>query len=187
MADDVLRVGRVSRAHGLTGEVEVRLDWAESRGLREASRVVLEAEDGRRREHDIVRVRQSPKGVLLQLSGIADRDAAEAITGQVVSIPRDALPTLAEGEYYLCDLVGVRVSCPEGPIGTVVEVQVYPSVDAVVIEDEAGERFEQPLLDEWIAEVDVPARSLVLTSRAGLIEMPRPSRSEKAAAGKSEG
>jgi 16S rRNA processing protein RimM len=175
MLGDAIRMGRVVRAHGISGEIEVRPDWAESRGLLEAREVVLESESGALERHVVRARRRTPKGVLLALEGIVDRDQAEARRGYAVRVPREALPGLAEGEYYLCDLVGARVTSPEGVVGTVVEVQMYPSVDAVVIEAEDGARFEQPLLDQWLARVDVAAREIALASRDGLLEAPKAS------------
>jgi 16S rRNA processing protein RimM len=161
------------RAHGLVGELEVRPDWPDSRGLLDASRVVLESAEGHRAAFQVTRARQTPKGTLMLLAGVADRDAADALRGQTVSVPRDALPSLAEGEYYLCDLVGLSVSSAEGPIGKVVEVQMYPSVDAIVIETPTGERLEQPLLDQWVERVDLREARITLASQDGLIEIPR--------------
>lgn len=172
-ARDTIRIGRVMRAHGLGGELEVRPDWTDSRGLLDASQVVLESAEGRRQVFKVTRARQTPKGTLMLLDGIADRDAAEALRGQTVSVPRDTLPSLAEGEYYLCDLVGLSVCWAEGPIGEVVEIQMYPSVDAIVIETPTGERLEQPLLDQWVERVDLRERRITLVSPDGLIEVPR--------------
>lgn len=176
-ADDELagtiRIGRITRAHGVTGALEVKPDWEESRSLLAAREVVLESESGALASFAVQSSRRTPKGVLLQLEGIGDRDAAEARRGNAVRVRRDLLPKLAEGEYYLCDLVGAEVESPEGPLGRVVEVQMYPSVDAIVIEAPDGERYEQPLLDEWLGRVDVAARRVVLTSRDGLIDAPR--------------
>jgi 16S rRNA processing protein RimM len=171
---DTIRIGRVVKAHGLTGELEIRPDWPESTGLLEASQVVLEGADGERETHVVTRSRQTPKGVLMLLAGITDRTAAEARRGYTVNVPRTALPSLEEGEYYLCDLVGLEVLGGEGSLGRVVEVQMYPSVDAIVIESVTGERSEQPLLDEWVDEVDLKSGRILLKSLGGLIEVPRP-------------
>ncbi len=173
---NTIRMGRVARAHGLAGEVEIRPDWPESRGLLDADEVVLESADGQRELCKVIRSRQTPKGVLMLLAGIADRDAAEARRGHTVSVTRGALPTLTDGEYYLCDLVGLGVFGAEGLVGHVVEVQMYPSVDAVVIQTPAGEWVEQPLLDEWIEQVDLAGQRIVLLSLGGLIEVPRGAR-----------
>jgi 16S rRNA processing protein RimM len=171
--DETIHMGYIVRAHGVTGELEVRLDWAESDGLLRTKEVVLQSEQGTLEARAVRSSRRTPKGVLLLLEGIADRNAAEACRGSAVRIRRDVLPKLGEGEYYLCDLVGASVESAEGPIGRVVEVQMYPSIDALVIEAEDGARFEQPLLDEWIARVDVAARRITLASRDGLIDTPK--------------
>ena len=169
-----IRVGRVTRAHGVTGELEVRPDWEHSRGLLGAQQVVLESESGVLERRAVKASRQTAKGVLLRLEGIDDRDAADARRGYAVRVSRDVLPRLAQGEYYLCDLVGASVVAPDGVVGTVVEVQMYPSVDALVIDAGEGNSFEQPLLDEWIAKVDVESRRVELVSRDGLIEADKP-------------
>jgi 16S rRNA processing protein RimM len=171
--EETLHMGRVVRAHGVTGELEVRPDWAESDSLLRAKEVVLQSHEGALEARAVRSSRRTPKGVLLSLDGIADRDAAEACRGYAVRIRRDVLPKLGEGEYYLCDLVGASVESAEGLIGRVVEVQMYPSIDALVIEAEDGARFEQPLLDEFIAGVDVAARRVTLASRDGLIDTPK--------------
>lgn len=172
-----IRVGRVTRAHGVSGELEVRPDWAEGRGLLDAEQVVLETETGALEPRVVRSSRRTAKGVLLLLEGIADRDAAEARRGCTVRVSRELLPRLGAGEYYLCDLVGAQVTAPDGPVGVVVEVQMYPSVDAIVIDAGDGELLEQPLLDDWITRVDVAARRVELASRDGLIESEKPRRS----------
>jgi 16S rRNA processing protein RimM len=169
-----LRIGRVARAHGLKGELEIRLDWPDSRSLLEATGVLLALPDGTTVSHSIAGTRQTPKGVLLRLEGIGDRDAAEALLGATLSVPRSELPPLADGEYYLCDLVGLEVKAPTGPVGRVLEVQMYPSVDSIVIEAPDGGRLELPLIDEWLERVDVPSGCISLRSVDGLIEIPRP-------------
>jgi 16S rRNA processing protein RimM len=169
---DALRVGVIIRAHGLTGAVEVRLDWPDSRSLLSAREVILAREDGQLDRLAVTGARPIPKGVLLSLAGVEDRNAAEECRGRVVSVPREALPDLGAGEYYLSDLVGATVLDAAGhELGRVVEVQMYPSVDAIVIDASGGRRWEQPLLDEWIAEVDVDGRRIVLVSEDGLIEV----------------
>lgn len=170
----LLRLGVVVRAHGLGGALEVRPDWSDSRGLLEAKTLVLEAPDGRREHVQVRSARATPKGVLLALAGIEDRTLADERRGHLVLVSREALPCLEPGEYYLSDLVGSRVITPtQAELGRVVEVQMYPSVDAIVIESASGERWEQPLLDEWIERVDVAGGVVVLSSEDGLIEVPR--------------
>jgi 16S rRNA processing protein RimM len=149
----------------------VRLHWAASTSLLDAREVVLSGEKEERR-CTVERARPTPKGVLLSLAGVTDRTAAEALQGFRVSVPRDALPPLEEGEYYLCDVVGAEVLGPDGVrLGTAVDLRIYPSIDALLIELADGGFAEQPLVEPWLERVDVSARQVVLSSTDGLLEV----------------
>lgn len=170
--EELLRIGRVTRAHGLRGELELRLDWADSNALSEVKHVLLALPEGRSELKALAGARQTHKGVLLRVEGLTDRTAADEWAGATVSVLRSELPALAEGEYYLCDLHGLQVTGPDGVLGRVIDVQMYPSVDAIVIEAPSGQRYEQPLLPHWLGKVDVAAGTVSLSSLDGLLEVP---------------
>jgi 16S rRNA processing protein RimM len=165
----------------LRGELEVRLDWSDSSALFDAERVLLSLPDGRSELRPVAGTRQTHKGVLLRVEGVGDRTAADEWGGATVSVLRSELPPLTEGEYYLCDLQGLQVTGPAGVLGRIVDVQMYPSVDAIVIEAPSGDRFEQPLLPHWLSKVDVAAGIVALSSLDGLLEVPREGEREPAA------
>lgn len=165
----LIEVGKVARPHGVRGEIRIRLHWADSEALDTARRVWLSRRGGAPEAFDVASVRHVPKAVLLRLAGIEDRDAAERLKGRTVSVPRKALPPLDEGEYYLADLVGATVVGPGGRIGTVVEIRVHPSVDALVIELPDGTQREQPLAPPWVERVDAAEGLVTLTTTDGLV------------------
>ena len=51
-----------------------------------------------------------------------------------VLVARSALPALAAGEYYLVDLIGAKVVGPDGPLGEVIDIEVHPTVDCIVVD-----------------------------------------------------
>lgn len=164
-----VEIGRVKKAHGLLGEVGVKLHWSDSEALFQVGDIELE-KAGVTRRLRVESVRVTPKGLLVKLAGIDDRDAAEALVGASVWVARAALGEPGQGEYYLSDLVGMRVLGPDGEIGTVVDVLVHPSVDSAIIADTSGKRYELPLVEAWLEEVDLEARVLRLSSTDGLVE-----------------
>jgi len=171
-ADGLLAIGRVSRAHGLKGELRVELFFDGSDALEHTSELWLspkaetaEAAD----KHAIEWARPVPKAYLVKLEGVGERNGAEALRGRTVWVARSALPESDEAEYYLVDLIGAKVTGPEGDIGTVIEIATHPSVDALVIETPAGKRLEQPLVPDWILRVSVAEKLVELSTLDGLI------------------
>lgn len=147
----------------------MHLHFAASETLEHVESVILERNGVALGERKILSARRADKAVLLRLEGVGDRDAAEALRGSTVSVPRSALEEPAEGEYYLSDLVGAEVRGPEGRIGEVVEVRVHPSVDSLVIRAEDGRLLEQAIAEPWIESVDAASKVVVLSSTEGLI------------------
>ena len=169
---DLLSIGRVSRAHGLRGELRVELHFAGSDALGHVDELWLgkspDTPEGAVR-YVIEAARPVPKAYLVKLEGVSDCNAAEALQRSSVWVPRTALPATDESEYYLVDLIGAKVVGPEGEIGTVVEIATHPSIDAIVILTADGRTLEQPLVAEWIGRVSVAETLIELSTLDGLI------------------
>ncbi len=165
----LVEIGRVTRPHGLRGEVRVQLYWAGSETLAQVGEGTLTRDGKSLGVRRIRAARRADKAVLLELEGVHGRDAAESLRGCLVSVPREALPPIEEGEYYLCDLIGARVVGPSGDVGEVTEVRVHPSVDTLVIRTPDGRTLEQAIAEPWIAEVDPIGKVIELSSTDGLI------------------
>jgi 16S rRNA processing protein RimM len=85
---------------------------------------------------------------IARFAGIADRTQAEGLRGQLITIPREALPPLEEGEYYHADLLGLPcVSAAGDPLGTVVAVENFGAGDIIEIEKPDGRKAMVPFRD----------------------------------------
>lgn len=147
------------------------MHWAESDALERVERVRLSLPDGTTRDFSIARLRKAPKGYLLRLVGVEDRNQAEALRDAQILVDRAVLPALEEGETFFSDLVGKQVLGPDGvELGRVVEVVSYPSVDCLVIKRADGTSVEQPLVDDWVQPFDPKSPTIVLTSLEGLVD-----------------
>lgn len=91
-------------------------------------------------------------GTIARFREVTDRTAAEALRGTLLTVPRDALPALGEGEYYHADLIGLAAVSTDGvAIGRVVEVENFGAGDVIEIERDGGKRFMVPMhaVPEW--------------------------------------
>ena len=163
-----LEVGRVSKAHGITGELRIVPHWEGSDALAHARSLWLIGKAGRV-AYEIERARAVPRAFLVKLRGVDDRNAAELLHGALVSVARELLPPLADGEYYLADLVGLKVIGPEGEVGEVTAIASHPTVDAIVVRLADGSSAEQVLSEPWLDRVDVATGQIHLSSLDGLM------------------
>ncbi len=112
-----------------------------------------------------------PGEVRMGLAGIGDRDSAEALRGSFVFGDPENLPELPPGEHYWYELVGCRVETRSGePVGTVKEIWETGAHDVLVVEDRDGRRVLLPTAREFLREVDVAGRRVVIDEIPGLLD-----------------
>jgi 16S rRNA processing protein RimM len=131
-----IALAAVAGAHGIRGEVRLKLfsDTAESLTLHPKLFVGGV-------ERKLTSVRAAGKGAVARFEGVSDRSAAEQLRGSLIEIERDALPPLAEGEYYHADLIGLPCFDGEGAsLGTVVAVENFGAGDLLEVADSGGRR-----------------------------------------------
>lgn len=167
MADRVC-MGVIAGVHGVRGLVRVKC-FAESDDDITAYGP-LEDDTGRRFG---LTVQGRAKGMLLaRIDGVTDRNAAEALKGTLLHVPRDALPPAEEDEYYHADLIGLRVEMADGSeVGSVVEVQDFGAGDLIDVRlVESGKTMLIPFNRTTVPVVDLEAGRLVIDPMPGLLE-----------------
>jgi 16S rRNA processing protein RimM len=100
------------------------------------------------------------KGLIASLDGIADRDAAQAITSWYVAAPREALPGTKDGEYYWGDLIGMTVrNEADETLGEVVGLIATGAHDVLQVRDGDAERLI-PFVTAYVGDVDLAGRTI---------------------------
>ena len=104
------------------------------------------------------RGRAQGKGIVAELPGVTDRDAAAALVGSEIWVARSALPMPAPGEYYWSDLEGLEVITVEGvSLGTVSHLLATGANDVLVVRNADRERLIPFLVGQFVTEVDLEA------------------------------
>ncbi len=163
-------VGRIGRAHGIHGlvSVDVRTDEPERRL---APGAVLETDPPERGPLVVVAGRVHSGRLLLEIEGIEDRTAAEALRGTdlVVAVDPDEQAEDPD-EWYDHQLLGLRAVSPDGaPYGSVTEVVHLPMQDLLAVRNDAGDEFLVPFVAQFVPEVDVRGGRVVLMPPDGLL------------------
>ena len=139
--DNPVTLAAIAGAHGVRGEVRLKLFGEGAEALRAFS-----VFDAGGRKLTLTSVRPANQGAVATFAEVADRSAAEALRGTVLTVPRSELPPLGEGEYYHADLLGLAALSDAGePLGIVIAVENFGAGDVLEIERPNGKRFMVPM------------------------------------------
>lgn len=153
-----IAVGRITRAHGVRGEVAVEAHTEVPERFAPGS--TLLREDGSTLTIRSTRPHQGR--VLVTFEGVADRTGAEALRDTWLFVPPESLPELPEGSYWPHDLEGCAVVTEAGrELGTLAEVLSAPANDVWAVDGEAG-RVLVPAVRDAVVSVDLAARRVVV-------------------------
>jgi 16S rRNA processing protein RimM len=132
-------------AHGVMGEVRLKLfaDGVASlkahKSFNDGALTLKSIRDG--------------NSIIARFAEISDRNAAEAARGTELTVSREALPPLAEGEYYHADLIGLPCVSSEGEVlGRCVAIENFGAGDVIEVERPDGKRFMVPMKPEAVPE-----------------------------------
>ena len=171
-----LVVGRVVKAHGVTGEVvvQVRTDDPDNRFAPGTRLRARPSRDGPERAYVIESAREHSGRLLVRLAGVAGRDAADALRGTVFVVDTEELPPIDDpDEYYDHQLEGLRVLTTAGtPVGTVAEVLHTAAGELLAVRAE-GDRGEVlvPFVSAIVTAVSLEDRTIEIDPPDGLLEL----------------
>jgi 16S rRNA processing protein RimM len=149
MTDKRVALAAVAGAHGVKGEVRLKLFSDSAAGLASQKKVYVGGVERR-----LLAAREGGKAAIARFDGVADRSAAESLRGQLVEVDRSELPPLEEGEYYHADLIGLPCIDRDGEsVGTVVAVENFGAGDLLEVEIAGGRRSLIPYR-EGVADLE---------------------------------
>ena len=161
-----IAVGRITRAHGVKGEVAV-LPLSEVSSRFDPGAVVY-MDESEQSPLEVRAVRQHRDRLLVEFEGVLDRTQAEALHGRYLFVQASTAPDLPEGEFWTHQLVGAEVVTEGGlSLGTIREIIHTQANDVWVAQGDAGEVLV-PALKDVVASVDVEGERVVVREIPGL-------------------
>lgn len=167
MSEDVVAIGRVLAAFGTRGELKVAPLGRFPSRFQQLGRVLVgEAHQ----PITVERARRQGQGVLLKLADIDTPETARGLQHQYLYVPEAEAVQLPCGEYFVWQVVGLRVQTVDGvELGQVREVLSTGSNDVYVVHGGRGEILV-PALRDVVRTVDVEAGTMTVALPAGLLD-----------------
>jgi len=157
--DEVLVMGQLASPFGVKGWLHVNAYTALPENLMDYS-PWYRKQQGRWQVIELIGARHHGKGLVVQLKGCTDRDAAALLTGTDIGIYRSQLPPASADEYYWSDLVGLQVvNGPGQVLGTVDHLFETGANDVMVVKGDS-EYLVPYIKDQVVVAVDLQAGSI---------------------------
>ena len=162
-----IKIGKIVNAVGLKGEVKV-YNYSDSEEVYERTPEIYAGD----RLLKVQNVRMQKNMVILKLSGIDDRNAAEAAKGTELFITEADLPELPEGQVDIRDLIGMEVEEQGGSFhGVVTDVLQNTAQDIFEVKRDDGKTVLIPKVDAFVQKIDGKERLITVTLIEGLTDL----------------
>ena len=166
--EDLLKVGVITTTHGVRGEVKVFPTTDPERFL-DLEYVILDTGKELRRL-DIKNVRFFKNLVILKFDGIDNINDIEMYKGRDLWIPREEAQELDEDEYYIADLLGMKVLLEDGSeFGTLKNVMETGANDVYIVDSVEHGEVLLPAIKECILDVDIEKNTMTVHLMKGLL------------------
>ena len=170
-----LRIGKIISLHGIKGEVKI---FPTTDDLKRFSDLkdfyILENDDASDKEfidtelYTSEGVKYIKNTCILKIKGYDKIEESIKLIGKNVYVSRDNATPLKNNEYYIVDLMGLKVYVADEYIGDVKDIMKSSSTDILVI-DYNGKDLLVPMVTDFVEKVDVDKSIIILKTIEGLI------------------
>jgi len=160
VAVEQVAIGVLGRPHGLHGEIFFRPFDRDAETIASAGRILVGGD-----QMTVTAVRRVNDGYLLKLQGVSTRDGAAKLGRREVRVPREALPPLGPGEFFIADLQGCEVLDESGRrFGPVTNTFWNGAHDVMVVTDSGPPAREHliPVVPAHVLAVDTEAKRITV-------------------------
>lgn len=169
--DSLIRVGLITRPHGMGGEVIVKPLTDFPSRFQHLSSVTLIPVNGHKIFHaKISKVRQHGDFIIAKLEGIDSRASSLEIVNHEIAIDEKERVHLPEDNFYGYELVGLQVKRANGErVGEVKDVLSSPAQDLLVVETASGIESLIPLVSGIVIKISIAQGYVIISDLPGLI------------------
>ena len=167
-----LVVGKITRPHGVRGELKMEIRTRYPDWLAELDVLYLGRDaNSTATEYTLEGMRFHRGELLVSLGKISDRDQAERLREQLVMIRLDQAKPLEEGEFYTYEILGMAVYTDTGVhLGEVIDIMETGANDVFMVDGTDRGLVLIPDVDEVILDIDPESRRVTIKPLAGLID-----------------
>lgn len=169
--EDLLRVGVLTKTHGLKGEVML---FPTSDDI-ERYKVLKECIIQNKRENievEVEYVKFFKQYVIIKFRGFDHINDIEKYMKSDLMVTRENAVKCEEGEYFICDLIGLSIVTDEGQtLGTLTNILETGANNVYEVTSETGKKYLLPVIDQCILSHDLEEKKIIVHILPGLLDI----------------
>lgn len=172
--EDIFYVAAITGAHGIKGEFKVKILSDKADRLSDLEYVYIVSEGKRDKISGPYKIEhlRGHGNTIVKLSGIDVREVAMQFKGSYLSITRDMSYDLSEGEYFVSDLLNLKVlDTSQNVLGKIIDIIDGAASDLFVIKRQGKKDLYVPAIPEYTEAVDLKNGTIILDLPKGLLEI----------------
>ncbi len=164
-------IGKVVATHGIKGQLRVALYSGNPESIRLQQKVILSGSNGESDCYEIVGSSVHGKKFLVSLGSFDNINQVEHLVGREIFVERENLPDLPDGEFYWCDLIGLKVLTIKGEyLGDLSDIFVAGENDVYVVRMGKKE-FLIPAVEGIVTDVNIAEGTMTVDPPEGLLDL----------------
>ena len=168
--DKYVLIGKISKAHGLKGELKIIAFSGESQSITQHRKLILVSTQSQLSPAlTVLGTRAGNKEVITRLEGITDRNQAERYCGYGVLVEKADLPVPGDDSFYLHELEGLQVRTEDGRVLGKVDGFFDNGIQDILVIKDSVDEFLIPLIPGMIVERNEEV--LIIAPPPGLLEI----------------
>lgn len=166
-----LLIGKIAGTHGIRGHLRVQTFSEEYEALMALDTVMLKGPDGQMESFELSSARPHGKKAVIALKGYDNINQVLHLVGREIYADRGQLPVLPDGEYYWCDIIGLKVYLDSGDfLGEITDIIPTGSNDVYVVQAE-GKEVLVPAIESVVLSISPEEGVMRVNLLEGLLDL----------------
>lgn len=163
------KVGQIVNTQGLKGEVKVYPYTDDIDRFDDLEKFYLGNDF--ENEYIVERVRYKGNMVIMKIKNIDSVEQAEKLRNKFMFVSREESRNLEEGEFFIADMIGIKVFTIDGDeVGVLEDVLQYAANDVYVIKKLNGDEVLIPAIMKFVPTIDMNERKMIIDPIKGMLD-----------------
>ncbi len=164
-------IGKVVATHGIKGQLRVVPYSGNAESILSQSTIILKGSDGVVASYEVATSSIHGKKVIIALTAFSNINQVEHLVGGEIFVKREQLPELPEGEFYWCDLIGLKVHTIQGDyLGDLSDILAAGGNDVYLVR--LGDKeYLIPAVEDIVTDINIAEGTMTVDPPEGLLEL----------------